>query len=531
MKILHHISSKKAIILIAFFGLLVFANVVTGGFLFDDYLLIQNNLFIRSLKNIPDFFIINPTNTAGMINSNFYRPNQYIINTIIYHFFELNVIPYHLVSILLHLLNGFLIFKLFQKLHLSDLTSIILTLLFIVHPINLEAVSYIAGVADPLVLTFMLTGVHIFFTTTIKNYLKFFIQILLTFLLSLCSKEIAVVFPFLLLLILGYQYQTLPKNIILKKVWVLGTSFIILGFYLVLKFTVFNFMDSVGLTENLGVYNDSLYIRLITFLGVLHEYFITLFYPKHLYIERPFLIYINPVHINVIIGALILILGSVISFIHFRKKQLIVPFGFLWFLIAFIPYTGIITLNAAYLEHWFYIPFIGFLITLGYFLDRFKVPKKLLAPSAIIVLILLSIRSIARNEEWKNPEAFYKNELSYSTNNLRMRINLSLVYIAENRHQEAEAILHEALAIDSLSPQALYNLGICYFNQERYQKAEEQFLTVIKNHPNFTFSYVQLYNVYKKTNDPKIDILVVLIDKIARYGATSLTQDDLAPLF
>ena len=190
------IPNKLAYIILIVICSLTYYNVINGEFIYDDVILIKDNTLVKSIKNIPDFFIINPVNTGGITISNFYRPTQHIINSSIHHIFGLNVIPYHIVSILLHLFNSILLFRILKDFRVSTIIAIFGSLLFVVHPINLEAVSYISGVADPLSLFIILLSVRYLY----NNKDSLVLQIVKTtglFILALLSKESAVIIPFL----------------------------------------------------------------------------------------------------------------------------------------------------------------------------------------------------------------------------------------------------------------------------------------------------------------------------------------------
>lgn len=76
----------------------------------------------------------------------------------LYQGFELNPLPYHLTSLVFHLLSSLLIWLLFSQLGFSTRTAWLGALLFALHPVHIESVVWIAGLKDPMALTFMLTA-------------------------------------------------------------------------------------------------------------------------------------------------------------------------------------------------------------------------------------------------------------------------------------------------------------------------------------------------------------------------------------
>ncbi|MGG8494815.1 tetratricopeptide repeat protein [Tenacibaculum sp. TC6] len=501
--------------------ILVYGNVINGVFLYDDIILIKNNPFIKSLQNIPLFFVENPTNYGGIIRSNFYRPNQHIINSILYFFFEYNTKPYHIFSIFLHLLNSILIYKILKGgLKFTPDAALLSTLLFIVHPINSEAISYVSGVSDPLALFFILLGTYIDFK---KRNLLFFLPVI--FILGLTSKEIAVVFPLIMLLIEIVLFKVELKT---KKCLIIHfINFLILGVYLWAKFTIFNFTSFLGLSDDVNV---GLIKRIINFIGTLPEYLKTLIYPIDLYIEKPMNLYDSWDKFNVILGVLLIILITVTLFKAILKSNNRIIIACSWLAITLFPYTGIIRLNANFLEHWFYIPFFGILILLSTFYDKYIIGRRIKSV-LVVLLVLFGGRTIIRNIEWSSPELFYKNELRYSPNSKRMNNNLGNIYLNEDKFNLAQESYLKVLKIDPNNITALFNMSIVYIRLKKESKAEELLLKIVDKKPDMINAYVLLYLIYKDYQILKREKLISLINKIAIEGNRSIIKKDLEFLF
>jgi len=409
-------------------------------------------------------------------------------------------------------------YHIFKKLKISDITAIILSTLFIVHPINLEAISYISGVADPLSLFFMLLGLLTFHSQI--PFRKKIIALVFLFILSLLSKESSVIFPFLIIALFVFDANKFePKNI-----FILSSLGVILFSYLILKFTVFKFTGNFGLSSE-G--DSSFFNRVITFIGSLPEYVSLLFYPKDLYIERPYFFYNSLYEFKILLGVIItLVFASIFYF--FKDKVL--RYGILCLFIAFIPFVGILPLNAIYLEHWFYTPFFGFLLILGCFLEYIK-QKKIVVFGALLIIPLLVIRSRQRNTEWKTPELFYSNELSYAPNNTRMLNNAGNVYLRKNDFKSAASYYNQVLEINPNNTSSLINLSIVRTNLNNYESSEALLLKVIRLNKNMVSPYYQLHKIYKLTNNnKKKEVINTIFHKIASYGISSLTEEDVQQL-
>jgi hypothetical protein len=510
---IHKYSKQIKYLSIIIVGFLVYGNVISGKFLFDDNLLIEQNSLIKSLDNFWTFFVSSSTEGVGLSDSNFYRPLQHVVYSVLYYFFELNPAPYHIFSIFLHIINSMLVFSILKKINFSSAVSFFLTLFFLVHPINTQAISYISGVADPLGFLFGFLLIHSLFMLKEKGLINIF-KIFLFFVLALLSKESTVIFFPLSVLLTVYFWNDLSCK--KRKIYV-STLLGMLVFstsYIILKFTIFDFTDNIGLTAQSNIYTENLYIRLITFISIMPEYLKMIFFPIEMSYEKPYVACISMITSKFLIGFLIVLIGLILSYFSLKRKKIFF-LGFFWFFISLAPLSGIIPLNAMYLEHWLYFPIFGFLIIVGGVYNNLSksMNSKVLIGVGLLFIMFFSIRTILRNNEWANPIKFYKNELTFAPNSTRIHHNLAMEY--ENVGLLKEAIKEYKISMKLTQfPQTYYNLGRIYFQQKKYKLAETNFLYAIQINPYFKYTYSDLIEMYKQTKSSKLKIVKKMIDKI-----------------
>lgn len=289
------ILNKDINIFILFFVTVFFAYfpAIKGPFILDDEHFIEKNKYIHTF-NISKIYTTSVTEGAG-ISGNFYRPNQQLVYAILYKLFGFNTFPYHLLPILLHIINSFLIFRILLFLKFTKISTFISSLFYLIHPIQTEAISYISGLADPLGLFFILLGLSIFLQIySLKIYHKriiFLLLSLLLFILSFFTKEnMVIIFPVIILV--SIYLKTLNKDILDKFVII---SIVLVGIvticYTILRMTILNFSDSVSLVKEKTIYTENLHIRIITFITILYEYFKMIFFPITLNYEKPYTCY------------------------------------------------------------------------------------------------------------------------------------------------------------------------------------------------------------------------------------------------
>ena len=500
-------------------GFACYAVMLKGPMLFDDEQFIQKNKYVHDL-NISKIYSTSVTEGA-MLNSNFYRPNQQLVFSLIYQLWGDKPVPYHLISLLLHIINTFLLFLILRLLGVSQLPAFFGAALFLIHPVQTEAVSYISGAADPLSACFLLTGLYCFIKGALTNQkqlnsqYKWMILAGGLFLLALFTKENMVVFlPILVILMIWLLITKKIKSARPLLKYMLAFT-LIAGLYIVLKFTIFNFSSFKGLTGEENIYTQKLSVRLITFLSILIEYVKMIFFPLDLNYEKPYTAYTDFFNEKSWLGIVLFVL--MVFVIVKRKKMPNTFLGLGIFFIGLAPYSGIIPLNAMFLEHWLYIPMTGAAILFATLINFFDKKKQAVyfVVSLTIVFVLLGVRTYSRNTEWADIEKFYLNELKYTKSSIRIYNNLGMYYAEKNKPKKAISYYQKAIATYDDFPQPHHNIGNIYSKQGAVNEAINEFYLALMIDPNFIYSLNSLYEIFKKTGrDDKAQNILLLIENV-----------------
>lgn len=572
----HIIQNNLRVFLLLFLaGFAIYANVIPGKFLFDDNLFIENNEQIKSLSNIPELYFSSVTGGSSVSADNFYRPNQQAINALLYAVFGLNPVPFHIMSILFHVANSFLLFLLFTKLGISRKASFFSSLVFLIHPINTQAVSYISGMADPMGMMFVLTSLLLFLkflkttkiTTglipakesglqnnglrnsartgkagtqstkrdkahssvnipvlTFNNIIYIFFSVLF-FTSALFTKENAIVFPVLALvsfIFLSGKSSSLKSFLRENKsiILLVGIYFSIAGLYLYFKFTALNFAGNLGLTDQKNIYTENLHIRIITFLNILPEYFKMLLFPIRLNYEKPYTAFVDFQRAEGISGLLFFVIGCGMAIYSlykkfktsssagkpapagFQERNGLFFFAFTWFFICLAPVSGIIPVNAMYLEHWLYYPLAGVIFYGAKTYERQgNFIKNIFFFLIILLCLAYSARTVLRNSEWADGIKFYKNELKYAARSARMHNNLAMIYADEKKCPLAIQHYKKAIALYDIYPQTHHNLARCHEATGNMNEAVNEYFNALLLYPDFSHSHRYLLNIFQSAGD------------------------------
>lgn len=507
-KLKKHISLVVAIVFIVL-GFALYANTSRVPIFWDDEDNITNNQYIKNWDYFPRFFSENLIAGAGLV-SNYWRPMLLVIFSTGWHIWGDWPGGYHFINISLHIANAILLFLiltyLFKHRGLAFLTSSV----FLVHPLQTEAITPATGTADPLWVLFAFLGIFFYLKFRISNRPSFqsgyYFLSLAMYVLALMSKEIAIIIPALIFIsdfFFEPRDEKTPFKEKLKKAGKTILPFLVLaGFYILFRATVLNFQNTFNFYNQEGnAFASHFYIRVFTFFRVLIVYLGLFFWPYDLHMERSVEIATSFFSLDVILGGLLFAGLLILAFTQFKRLP-ILSFGILWFFIGLAPTSNILVpINNTLYEHWLYLPLIGiFLILfwLGIVITREFRYQKIFLIIPLIFLVFLGYVTINRNHEWRDPVTFYKQTLKYAPNSYRVINNLGKTYAEAGDYQKAEIMYKKAINLDPVGPTAYHNLANTYNASQKEDLAEQYFRLAIKADPNFVYSYNALANIYLK---------------------------------
>lgn len=500
------------IIGIIIIGATAYVNSLNNKFVWDDNESIVSNLHIRDWRYLPIFFSESISSGAGAPN-NYWRPAILIIYSAEYHLWGLWTPGFHIVNIFFHLLTAILVFFFLYELFYKRWPAAIAALIFAVHPLQTEAVTFISGLADPLSLCFILSGL-IFFIKSRRTSIgsrQAIISYLAAggfFMLSLLTKERSVVFPGLLIItdLLFWKIResaSIPFRRFIGSAFLRALPFITgSAFYLLLRDTTLNLGNTFNISGAATIYTGHLGIRLLTFFSILPTYFSLLFLPIGLHMERsaqiiPITTILNP---SVLLGFLILVILTYFAVIGW-KRQPGYSFGILWFLVALFPSSGILAPVAGIIyEHYLYVPLIGFGLVIGLIVQYLwprasRLGRRVLLVFLAIIAALAIVQTAGRNSDWRDALTFYGNTFRYVPQSLTMGNNLAFAYVEAGNFPAAEKTYLTAIHYNPASPELYHNLGNLYYRTGRLAAAEKEYLKALELKPN-QLTYYALYRLY-----------------------------------
>ncbi len=397
-------------------SLLFFNKSLFNFFVSDDF------HWLWLSKNNDLNFNIFFTNYEGNTIGGSYSPLLVIIWKLFFTLFGLKYFYYHLVSIVIHTINGFLVYKVvnklfcFLKLKYYSILSFLAGLFFLILPIQVETISWISAWPHLFSTLFYLLSLLFYFNFSFKNNNKYFYLSLLFFIFSLLIKEIALSLPFIILLWEIYFYYYSNKSIVIKKTFF---YFIILFLFLFLRY------KATGVL--FGYYgNESLsypWKEWIGNIGVFLNDFISLGYLRILF-YKIWYYYLN---------SLVIVLLSFCALYFYyllRKKDFLqfILFSSLILSLLLVSPLGLHRLTFAG-ERYLYLPSIFFILFFLYLLNKLFDYKKITISLILLILSISGFVVYQKNIVWEKAGEL-SNDIVNSYPLLELENNQDLISVA-----------------------------------------------------------------------------------------------------
>jgi len=381
-----------AALLIAISIFLVYSNTFYASFHFDDIPQIVENYSIRSLSNWVD--IVKGQRGVAMLT--------FAIN---YAIGGLNIVGYHIVNLAIHITNGILVyFLIFLTLNRIDSLkpkakkiALYTALLFAVHPIQTQAVTYIVQRMEILASMFMLIGLLLFIkgteVTRMPVKVLLYGAVAISYILGFYSKEIVITLPAIIFL---YDYCFLAHGNLKELIPRLPIYIIIVGILGFLAAPTFTGLQETpggeGGSAGFNVQSITSKEYLFTQFNVLIYYITLLFVPINQNLDYDFPISKGLFEVPVVkqgtvlnipipppIVSLIIILAIIGFAIYFLLKRgtdnshgarPLIAFFILWFFIILSPTSSFVPIIDVMFEHRLYLASVGFFVLFSLAFDR-----------------------------------------------------------------------------------------------------------------------------------------------------------------
>lgn len=470
------------IIILSILCWFVYANSISGGFIVDDIPAFKDNPNVKDLG----YAIIQ------------YNPQTFLY-ALTYYLFGFSTAPQHIISILLHNLNVVLAFFLLLKIFDKKI-AVIASVLFALHPVNVESVTWMSG------RSYLFNGT-IFFTTALlyfehlkslditpsnkhkKNTINIkYVYLAFAVLTVLIGNAWTVLIP-VLLLILQWGFVSKSK----ERLKLLVPFFIVVCIYVLVT------LAGGALTSRQAKIGEIANIQNNSVLNVDSLIFSLTKSSELLVFPRELTLYHVPTTVMWLV--LTILIGIALMFVwafKFNKS--------IWYLLTLIYTSLSISLFPFFMtnkvaERYMYLSTFFFSILVAYILTRIKI-KYGAQGVTLIICILFGLKIISRNADWKDSVTFWNAEIRTNPQNARLYAELGYTYITEVvDYKLAVKYIGKSLELNPNQFFAYHNLGKIYGDVQNYAQAEIFFKKALELNNTFYLSWYGLaYMEYQQNN-------------------------------
>jgi len=439
----------------------VYINILPNPFIWSEEAVVVNNPTFKNLSYLPRFFTKDYwLKEHPFSGTSLFRPMRAVTFTVEYALWGLNPTPYHLFNITLHAATTILVFLIFKKITKNFLLGLLTALFFAAHPAHTETIDWTMSRDDIMCTLFPLISWWFFIKRTQakiktddtdrsslfncsiapllnKNNLKRLGYLgleMLFFTLGLLSREMASVFPLLLVLyVLCFLPRKRWKRELLATVpyWILDAGYAFFHF--------FYFWE--GLTKD-RLNPDivpPLPNHILLVAKTIGFYLKLLIAPLRLSADHYFPIGVTIAErdTQLLVGLFLITLAlSIILY----KRQRWLSFSLLFTILAFAPVSNIIIVTGRPVgEQRIYLPSIGFCFLTALVLQKLaRNYHQVLLPLLALPLVgCYSYKTFQRNYDWRSPLALWESSVAVSPQTERAHRNLSGAYLANEMEDKA----------------------------------------------------------------------------------------------
>lgn len=501
MKIIDNLSETKIFTILFIVGFCVFGNSLFNGFVGDEFIVFYNHHVTMPLPMAFLTFLqsqIDTTNPHSLLGQ-YYRPVPLFYFSFIKHIFGLTPFFLRTPILVLHICNAFILFIFFKR-FFSQKIAFASALIFLVHPLNQEAVVYIAVAQE--VFYFFFGGIAMLLITSTHATVRKNLLASALFLFSFLSKESGVLF---LLAGILYLFLFMRKKMIEKIPYLLLPSIV----YLTLRFIASQ--NSVIYIVKSNISSLPFLDRMISVPKIFFFYLSYFLYPQNVSILPKWVVEkvdIENFYVPLFLDILGIAFFVLIFFLFIRKSHKLKTI-YLFFAVIFIMGIGlhlhIKALDQTVAARWFYFPMIGLLGILCALTEYFKkfvlFHKKIFLAVFIIVLLFFATKTFLRNLDFKDALTLYTKDVNLPGENYYLENNIGDQLAQQGKYDLAIIHFKRSIKINPKWYIAYSNLGVVYEKKKDYTKAEKYLLYAIKG--KFLPAYENLARIYLLHKSPE----------------------------
>ncbi|MBF0329552.1 MAG: tetratricopeptide repeat protein [Nitrospirae bacterium] len=505
--------SKPAIhmIVIALVGLFVYSETFDAPFQWDEREFIANNPIIKNLS-----FFATPSAAKDLTyyDALKHRYIGYLTFALNYKIHGYDVFGYHIFNVFVHLINALLVYAIIllsfktpkaqpidnaeMPYRIATLTSII----FVAHPIQTEAITYIFQRLASLATFFYLLSFAAYIYSRLSQAstkkIGFYLLCVISCIAGMRTKEIMFTAPLIITLFELIFFSGGFKNRILFLLPILSTLLIIPLSHLGTERPTTEILTGI-VSVDVGYAKIDRFHYFFTQFGVIIDYIKLLLLPINQCIDHDVRL-IKHFWTAMNVGSLfvlILIFSAGLKLLtkrDFMKK--LAGFGIIWFFITISVESTIIPLPTIMNEYRVYLPSFGFFTALSVGLikisDKLPVDGRSRFLGAILLISVLAGSSYVRNAVWTSDIALWEDATIKSPKRHRTFNNLGNAYLRSFQPETALINFDKAIELYPANNLPYHSKAEAFLMMGEFDKAEKNYKKSLQLNPKYFKSYIGL---------------------------------------
>lgn len=427
--------------------LLTYLHTLDVPFYLDDNLSLRGNAAIQDI------------NFSALWSYAAARVVGYFTFAVNYAIHGYDLAGYHLVNIGIHLCASLIVYLIAAAILKTPRMSasvnanmhvwlpLLAAVLFAVHPLQSQAVTYIVQRLASLAALFYLLCMYGYLQARLCRVpvkrLAFFGLSALSFLLALFTKQNAVTLPLAILLLELCFLEPGKKLLIAGAVGVLA---MFIAAYLLAPFflgqNLFEFIAARTRETILVTRTEYLSVQV----HVVWNYLLKFVLPINLVLNYEYAVPSGFADPATLLLALLHVAMLVLAILMLRRQPLL-AFGILFYYAAHLVESSIIPIRDFGFDHRTYLPNTGLVLITAWLLTRYLMDKQSLRNAAMVITItvaLLAGLTWQRNNTWREPVAFFSHEVAVNDTSFRAYCLLGEAHYSNGQIEQAIATYGEA---------------------------------------------------------------------------------------
>jgi tetratricopeptide (TPR) repeat protein len=402
-----------------------------------------------------------------------------------------------------------LLFALIRKLFGNFFVASLVSILFALHPLNVESVAWVSERKNTLSTLFYFLSLYYYAVFAREKKRAAFFGSFFLFLSGLFAKQMLVTTPFVMLLLDLWPLGRAPLDFSTKKrkETIRGltklvrekTPFFICA--IIFSAVVLIVQQKGGAVQSFNTI--SLPDRIAQAFYAYLLYPAKAIWPVHLAV--PYLFQKN-LGVPIVACAVLFFITMSIMCTAFYKRLPYCTFGWWYYVLTLLPVIGLVQIgDQSMADRYTYITLIGPFVALGFALNKIfsamKNATTIKASFCVVLAVALSGAASRQTSYWKDGVTLMGHTVSVTKNNFRAYNNLGLSLYARGENDRSIELYRNALAIKRDYTLPYNNLGNSYLSKHQYDTAAAYFMAAIRLDPHFPQAHNGLGVAYYSRGD------------------------------